>query len=92
MEVNFISFKDSSETRTMHTTSDNREIMIGDETDEIIKNFFEALLQKYQEGLEKSIKGSGFVFDIVDLLHYKLHKISLNRGGSYVDSPEWLKK
>ena len=22
---------------------------------------------------------------------YKLYKISLNRGGSYIDSPEWLK-
>ena len=26
-----------------------------------------------------------------DLLCYKLHKISLNRGGSYKDSTEWLK-
>ena len=24
-------------------------------------------------------------------MHYKLQKISLNRGGSYIDSPEWLK-
>ena len=24
-------------------------------------------------------------------MHYNLHKISLNRGGSYKDSPEWLK-
>ena len=34
---------------------------------------------------------SKFVFDRDDLLHYILHKISLNRGGSYIDSPEWLK-
>ena len=38
------------------------------------------------------MKGSEFVFDSVGLLYYKLHKISLNRGGSYIDSPEWLKK
>ena len=24
-------------------------------------------------------------------MHYNLHKISLNRGGSFIDSPEWLK-
>ena len=24
-------------------------------------------------------------------MYYKLHKISLNRGGSYTDSPKWLK-
>ena len=33
-----------------------------------------------------------FVFGNVDSLYYKLHKISLNRGGSYIDSPKWLKK
>ena len=26
----------------------------------------------------------------VDTLYYNLNKISLNRGGSYIDSPEWL--
>ena len=38
------------------------------------------------------MKGSEFVFDTVDLLHYILNKISLNRGGSYIDSPKWLRK
>ena len=37
------------------------------------------------------MKGSEFVFDNVDAWYYKLHKISLNRGGSYIDSPKWLK-
>ena len=31
------------------------------------------------------------VFDSVDLLHYNLHKIRLNRDGPYVDYPKWLK-
>ena len=37
------------------------------------------------------MKGSEFVSDNVHSLYNKLHKISLNRGGSYIDSPEWLK-
>ena len=37
------------------------------------------------------MRGSKFVFDSVDLLHYKLHKVSLNRDGSYIGFPEWLK-
>ena len=37
------------------------------------------------------MKGSEFVFDSVDLLHYHLQKISLKRGGSYVDSSKWQK-
>ena len=36
------------------------------------------------------MKGSEFVFDSVDLLYYKLHKISVNRSGTYVDSPKLL--
>ena len=36
MEINFISSEGSSETCTMHTKSDNIEIMIENETDEII--------------------------------------------------------
>ena len=57
--------------------------MIGNETDEIIKKCFGSLLQKYKEGLEKSMKISEFIFDSVD---YKLHKISLKRAESYIDS------
>ena len=49
-------------------------------------------MQKYQEEFEEKMKGSEFVFDTVDLLHYILNKISLNRGGSYIDSPKWLRK
>ena len=37
------------------------------------------------------MRGREFAFDCVDSLYYKLHKISLNRGGSYIDSPKWLK-
>ena len=31
------------------------------------------------------------LFDTVGVLYYKLHKISLDRGGSYIDSSEWWK-
>ena len=75
----------------MYSPSDNIEIMIGSETDEIIEELFKFLLQRYQEGLEEPVKGSEFVFDSVNSLYYKLHKISLNKGGSYIDSLKWVK-
>ena len=37
------------------------------------------------------MRGSEFHFDVVNLLHYDLNKISLDRGGSHIDSPEWIK-
>ena len=90
MAVKFIPPKDSNEIRTMHTISHNIETLMGNETDEIIEDIFKSLLQRYQEGLETSMRGNKFVFDSADLLYHKLPKTSLNRGGSYVDSPEWL--
>ena len=88
MAINFISSKDSDETRTMHTKSNNVEIMMGSETDEIIKDLFEFFLQKYQEGLEESMRGSRFTYDSVDAMYYNLNKVSLSRGGSHIDSPK----
>ena len=41
--------QDSDETRTMHTKSDNIEVLIGNETDEIIEELFKSLLQKFQK-------------------------------------------
>ena len=63
---------------------------MGSKTTDIIKELFKSLLQKYQEGLKESMRGREFIFDSVNLLYYYLQKISLKRGGSYVDSPKWL--
>ena len=42
----------------MYIKSNNVEIMMGSETDEIIEELFKSFLQKYQEGLEESMRGS----------------------------------
>ena len=48
--------------------------MIGCETDEVIEEVFKSLLQRYQKGLEESMKGSHFTFDAVNVLYYDLIK------------------
>ena len=91
-EINFISLKPGSdETRVMYTRSDNEEFMNGSDTDEVIKSHFESFLQKYEENLQEKMKGSDFEFDGVNFLYYDFNKMSINRGGSYIDSPKWLK-
>ena len=45
-------------------------------------------MQKCQEGLDEKTR-SDFFSDSVDLLHYNLHKIGLNRGVLKIDSPKW---
>ena len=38
------------------------------------------------------MKGSDFIFNYVNLLYYKCHKINPNHGGSYIDSPDKITK
>ena len=65
--------------------------MVNEKTDEVIEKPFELLLKRYQIGLETSMRGSDFIFDFIHLLHYKCHKVNFKRGGSYIDSPDWMK-
>ena len=89
MRINFISSKDTGETRGIYVCSDNKKVMWGSDTDNIIRELFESFLKNLQEEL-KIIKGSNFNFESVELMDYKLHKVRLKRGGSYIKSPEWL--
>ena len=89
MRVYFIYSKDTGETRTIYVWSNNESIMWGRDADDIIRKHFRSFLQFYQEEL-KIIKGSDFVLKSVELMGYKLHRVRLRRGGSYIKSPEWL--
>ena len=70
----------------MHSKCDNIEITINGEPDEVTKELFDSLKNRYENSLEL-VKGSELVFDYVHLWNYKCHKINPNRGGSYIDSP-----
>ena len=92
VEISFISLKPgSNETHIMPTRSDNEEFMNDSDNDEIIELLSESFLQKYEENLQEKMKGSNFEFDGVNFLYYDFNKISINRGESYIDSPQWLK-
>ena len=60
-----MSSKDNDEDRVVHSKSDNVEMMINYEDDEVIEERFQSLLSSYQIGLETSMKGSEFIFDWV---------------------------
>ena len=75
----------------MYSRIDNIEIMFGGDNDDIIEQLFESLLKKYEENLQNKMRGSEFEFDGINFLYYDFNKTSINRGGSYIDSPKWLK-
>ena len=90
-QINFISLRPGSdETGVMHTKSNNEEFMNDSDMDEIIKEPFKSILQRYQENLQEKMRSSAIAFDGVNFLYYDFNKISISRGGSYIDSPKWL--
>ena len=91
MRTIFVSFTDADETSEMYTKSDIITIMSGVKTDNAIDELFNTFLRRYQEGLETKMKENSFAFERIDLLEYHLHKISLNRGSSYIKSHEWIR-
>ena len=90
MHVNFVSSNDTGEIHTIFVWSDNEEIRLGNETDDIIKGLINSFLNNYQKEEIILRNGSNFVFESVDLLSYLIHKTSLKRGKSYMKSPEWV--
>ena len=82
IEIDFISSKDNDKEGAIHSKSDNIEFMIYNNADEIIEEFFESLLNRYQIGLRTSMRDNDFIFDCAPLLYYKCHEINPNRGGS----------
>ena len=57
-----------------------------------MEELFDSLLSRYEISLETQIKGSDFAFVRINLLFYKCHKINFKCGGSYIDSPDWIKE
>ena len=58
---------------------------------EVTENLLMTLLQKYQDNLQNKMKGSDFIFSGVNYLFYDLNRITISKGGSYIELPKWLK-
>ena len=69
---NYISSTDNDEELVMHLKSDNIEIIINDEANEVIEKLFESLENRYQNNLEL-MRGCELVIHYVHLLYYKCH-------------------
>ena len=91
MGVNFINITDRENTRTFHVKSDNEEIILGNNTNDIIKKLDESFLFNYQKEEEILTNGSNYIFESVDVLNIHFHNIKLKRDSSYIDSPDLIK-
>ena len=91
MKIIFIPVDNYNDKRSLYVKTKNVEIVMGSDTDEIAKDLYDSLIQKYEELIGHSTKNSGLVLHGVELMEYDINKIIINRVGSYIESPEWLK-
>ena len=90
-KISFVSLKpDSDETRLMHTRSNPAEFTNGSVTEEIIESLYRSLLQNYNDNLQERMRGSDFVFNGINYFYYEFNRVSISKGGSYIESPKWL--
>ena len=75
----------------MLTRSIPEEFMIGSETEEVSEKLIMSILQKYQDNLQNKMKSSDFIFNGINYLYFNLNRITISKGGSYIESPKWLK-
>ena len=77
--------------REMELSGSNIKFFFIFQETKIPKKFLIVFQDKYNAYSLKAMKSSQFIFDYINLLYYKCHKIIPNRGGSYIDSPYWTK-
>ena len=68
-----------------------RQKIEGSDINVIINEIFDSLIKKYQELLEYSTKISGLILEGVKSMTYDINKTTINRGGSYIECPAWLR-
>ena len=76
----------------MNSNSSNIKFTPYSDASDVIESPVKSLRSKYQGSLETSMKGSDFIFDSLQLMYYKCHKVNFKRGGLDIDSSDWIKK
>ena len=89
--VNFKHTVDIEKKYAFYIKSKNIEILPGDDVNDIIKELTDSFYENYEDQLLKLRNGSGYVYDNVEVMGIHFHKIEVERGSSYIESPEWIK-
>ena len=77
MHMRFVSSTDTKDIRDFYVCSENNEIRLCNETDDIVKSLIDSFLNRYQKEQEVLREGSNLVFENGESLRYRIHKTSL---------------
>ena len=90
--ISFISSNDHEKESVMHSRNKNIIFMSFNDANEVVNELFDSLCSRYQRNIETSMQGNVFIFDSIQIMYYKCHKLNFRRGCSYIDSPDLIKK
>ena len=76
---------------THFSRSDNVICMPSSNTNEILDQLLTSLYEKFNDDLQLSRESSSFAYESVEKCNIHFHKIDLQRGASFIESPPWLK-
>ena len=72
--------------------SKNLKVYDGYLTGMVVDDLLKSFLDDYQFSLRTKMKKSNLTYNRVTVFYYKLHEISINRGGgSYIIARDWIK-
>ena len=72
--------------------SNNLKVYDGSVTGMVVDDLSKSFLDDYQFSLRTKMQKCNLTYDRVRAFYYKLHKISINRGGgSYIITQDWIK-
>ena len=76
---------------TFYVKSKNIVYLSLDHSEDILEQLINSLLKYYEDKLLICRTDSSSAYESVEGLSIHFHKIDLNRGSSYMPSPDWLK-
>ena len=75
---------------TFYVKSKNIECYPSDNSEDILNQLIDSLLEYFNDKLMICRTDSGYVFESIEGFSIHFHKIDLKRGSSYIPAPDWL--
>ena len=90
MGINLVHITDNKRI-TFFSKSENIRSLPSSNTNEILNMLLASFYKNYQEDILLCRTSSSFVFESVEELNIHFHKVDLQRGATYMPTPEWIK-
>ena len=88
--INLVHITDGKRMR-FYTKSENIKCLPSSNTEDLLNELLASLYEKFKEDLRLCHTSSSFVYESIEELNIHFHKVDLQRGASYINTPNWIK-